>query len=71
MTDPANNICKFHSGVMSELDHLKNENIIQWERIKAMQDKVDKILNRLTTASITFALAALALIINLLVGAIK
>jgi len=71
MTSESNSICKHHSGVMSELAHLQNENIIQWERIKTMQDKVDKILNRLTTASITFALAALALIINLLVGAIK
>lgn len=71
MAEGNGSICKLHSGVMSEVTHLKEENIIQWERIKAMQDKVEKILNRLTTASITFALAAIALVINLLVGLIK
>ena len=63
-----NNLCKQHSGIISDLKHLSAENLIQWERIKAMEIKTDKILNRLTWAAILFAMAAIALIGNLIVG---
>lgn len=63
-----NNLCKQHSGIMADLKHLSADNLIQWKRIESMEIKTDKILTRLTWAAISFALATIALIGNLVVG---
>lgn len=53
---------------MADLKHLSADNLIQWKRIESMEIKTDKILTRLTWAAISFALATIALIGNLVVG---
>ena len=66
-----NSFCKEHSGFKARIIHLESENKTQWDKIDAVDSKTNKILNRLTTASITFALAAGALLINFIVGFLK
>ena len=53
------------------LDYIEKENETQWEKMTTLGLKVDKIVNRLTAAAISFAIMALALVLNLISGALK
>ena len=60
-----NGFCKKHSGVVSEIHHCQHETDELHRRIDNLENKVDKIVNRLTYAAISFGLMAIGLFINL------
>ena len=71
MPEGNGSICKLHSGVMSDLTHIQEENKCQWERMETIETKVDTIVSRLTYAAISFGIMTLALVLNLISGALK
>ena len=71
MTGENCSICKLHSGVVSDLAHVQEENKAQWDRMETVETKVDTIVNRLTYAAISFGIMTLALVLNLISGGLK
>ena len=37
MADETNNTCKAHSGIITRLDHMENNNKVQWKKIDRIQ----------------------------------
>jgi len=60
-----NGFCNKHSGVTAEIRHCQHETDLLNTRIKNLEEKVDKIVSRLTYTAITFALMAVGLFANL------
>ena len=61
----SNGFCKKHSGVIAEIHHCQEEYHTLYKRINNLENKVEKIVSRLTYAAITFALMAVGLFANL------
>jgi len=59
------NICKAHSGCISDIDHLKSENLAQWKELSKVQEKQDQLLMRMNVLLGGIAVACVLLVINI------
>ena len=64
------NVCKEHSGLRSEIDNLKKADEEQWKEIGKMRDKLSGVYTRLNVILVTILAALIALIGNLIIGAV-
>ena len=70
MSDNLNNgFCKKHSGIVSEIEHCQWDTKKLSQRVDNVEEKTNKILNRLTYTAICFALMAVGLFANLVTKA--
>ena len=61
-----NSICKAHSGCISDIEHLKDDNEIQWKEFHKMSTRIDKIFNRINLILGGIVVSCVMLVINLL-----
>ena len=61
-----NSICKAHSGCIADIEHLQGDNEKQWKELTKMNNRVDKIFNRINLILGGIVVSCVMLVINLL-----
>ena len=60
------NICQEHSGCLSDIEHLKDDSKVQWDFMRALDYRIDGIMNRLNIILGGIVVACILLAINTL-----
>jgi len=62
---PNGEVCKQHSGCISDIEHLKFDNAQQWKEIGKVSAKVDAILTRLNVVLGSLVVAIILFAVNI------
>jgi len=63
---PNGDVCKQHSGCLSDIEHLKLESAQQWKEIGKVSAKVDAILTRLNVVLGSLVVSIILFAVNML-----
>lgn len=67
MDGEKNNICREHSGCLADIVNLKRNNTAQWEKLDAMDSRINSIFTRINIILGGVAIACIMLAINLII----